>query len=242
MKLPSASVPRRRGERSSIPRHRARGLTLVDMLIGLAIGLFVVSQGLILLAAHLHENKAVVLEARLMQDLRAASSAVARNLRRAGYWGDATAALRLGDSAPRSNPYQAITTSPSPIASVRIHYSRDASENHVVDGNEEFGFRLRNQAIDSLLAGTWQTLTDVGTVRVTSLRLTPVAAEVELPLLCDRPCPPATAGSPVCPPRIEVRRFVIDISAESTIDPAIKRTLQTTARVRNDAVTGVCAP
>jgi len=48
-----------------------RGLSIVEMLIGLALGLFIVAAGLTLLASNLREHRAVpvLLEARLMQDL-----------------------------------------------------------------------------------------------------------------------------------------------------------------------------
>ncbi|WP_418319332.1 hypothetical protein [Piscinibacter sakaiensis] len=223
-------------------RHMVRGVTLVDMLIGLAIGLFIVSQGLIMLAAHLHENKRLVIESRLMQDLRTAAAMIDRDLRRAGHWRDATAALWREDTPTRANPYQVISMTSGVSDTVRLHYSRDVNENHAVDGNEAFGFRLRNHAIDALLGGSWQTLTDATTVRVTSLRLTPLAAEVDQPMACDKPCPPAAAGAAACPPRILVRQFELAIDAESPIDPAIRRSLQATTRVRNDAAIGACPP
>ncbi len=216
-----------------------RGLTLIDMMIGLALGLFVISNGLLLLASHLNENRLLVLEARLMQDLRTAAGAITRDLRRAGYWGEANAALKA-HGATRSNPYQTITLAAAVTDGLRLRYSRDLSENHVVDGNEEFGFRLRNNAIDTLLGGGWQTLTDPATIRVTSLQMKPTASEIEQVALCETPCPPAGPGASICPPRIQVRHFVIEISGESPIDPTIRRTLQASARVRNDAMVGAC--
>ncbi|MEO8280601.1 MAG: hypothetical protein ABI564_12975, partial [Ideonella sp.] len=216
-----------------------RGLTLIDTLIGLALGLFVISNGLLLLASHLNENRLLVLEARLMQDLRTATGAITRDLRRAGYWGEAGAALNA-DSAPRINPYQTLSIAANVADGLRLRYSRDLSENHVVDGNEEFGFRLRNNAIDTLLGGSWQTLTDPATVRVTSLRLTPTISEVEQPALCAVACPPAASGASICPPRVQMRHVLVEISGESPADPSIRRTLQASARVRNDALVGAC--
>ncbi len=222
----------------SPPRHQ-RGLTLVDTLIGLALGLFVISNGLLLLASHLNENRLLVLEARLMQDLRAAAGAITRDLRRAGYWGDASAALAPA-GPPRSNPYQAITLAPAITDGLRLRYSRDPNENHVVDGNEEFGFRLRNNAVDTLLGGSWQSLTDPATIRVTALQITPIASEVEQAALCGTACPPAGAAAASCPPKIQVRHYLVEISGESPIDPSIRRSLQASARVRNDAMVGAC--
>ena len=73
-----------------VSRRGQRGLSLVELLVGLALGLLVVAGGAALLARqHLREHRALLLEARLMQDLRTAADLVARDLRRAGYWGDA---------------------------------------------------------------------------------------------------------------------------------------------------------
>lgn len=216
-----------------------RGLTLIDTLIGLALGLFVISNGLLLLASHLNDHRMLVLEARLTQDLRTAAAAIARDLRRAGYWGDATAAFQA-DADGRDNPYQAVTIAAAITDGLRLQYSRDAAENGAVDANEAFGFRLRNGSIDTLLGGSWQTLTDPATVRVTALRLTPTTREVTATALCDKPCPPAAPGSAVCPPQVQVRQVQVELSGESPADPAIRRTLQASARIRNDALVGAC--
>lgn len=216
-----------------------RGLTLVDTLIGLALGLFVISNGLVLLASHLNDHRMLVLEARLTQDLRTAAGAIARDLRRAGYWGDAGTALQA-DAAGRDNPYQAITIAATVADGLRLQYSRDASENGVVDTNEAFGFRLRNGSIDTLLGGSWQVLTDPATVRVTSLRLTPTVREASATALCDKPCPPAAPGAAICPPRVQVRQVQVEVSGESPVAPTIRRTLQASARIRNDALVGAC--
>ena len=61
-------------------------------MIGLALGLFVVGGGLLMLAGFTDENRRLLLETRLNQDLRAASDVVTRDLRRAGYWTPRTVA------------------------------------------------------------------------------------------------------------------------------------------------------
>ncbi len=223
----------------SSSRHRL-GFSLVELLIGLALGLFILSNGLLLLASHLNENRMLVLEARLMQDLRGAATAIARDLRRAGHWGDAGAAIWQEGASVRSNPYQDISSVAATPDTVRLRYSRDSHENNLVDSNEEFGFRLRNQAIDTMLGGSWQSLTDVTTVRVTAFRLTSISSDVEQPELCEKACPPSGPGAAECPPRLQIRRFAIEISGESPADPKIKRSIQTSARVRNDAIFGAC--
>ena len=55
-----------------------RGPTLVELLIGLALGLLVVGGSAMPLANHLREPSALPLEARLMQDLRTEAGLVSR--------------------------------------------------------------------------------------------------------------------------------------------------------------------
>ena len=84
--------------------HRSpqRGFTLVELLVGLALALVVVAAGTLLLARQAHEQRALVIEARLMQDLRSTADLVARDLRRAGHWGDAGAGVWTAATAPRA--------------------------------------------------------------------------------------------------------------------------------------------
>jgi len=66
------------------PRRFQRGLTLVELMVGSALGLMVVAMALLALTHHLRESRSLLLETRLMQDLRTATELVAHNLRRAG--------------------------------------------------------------------------------------------------------------------------------------------------------------
>jgi len=105
-----------------------RGLSIVEMLIGLALGLFIVAAGLTLLASNLREHRAVpvLLEARLMQDLCTAADLIVRDLRRAGYWSDATAGVwRTGASSVIANPYGAIAPQAATSDAVSFRFSRD---------------------------------------------------------------------------------------------------------------------
>lgn len=62
---------------------RERGLSLVELMVGMAIGLVVVAAALLSLTHHLRASRSLVTQARLMQDLNTASDLIARNLRRA---------------------------------------------------------------------------------------------------------------------------------------------------------------
>ena len=216
-----------------------RGFSLIELLVGSAIGLVVVAAASNLVAHNLRENRAVILEARLMQDLRNAADIVGRGLRRAGYWAGAASGVRGDDGEPvAANPYDALVVDDAASGTVGFRFSRDAVENGVVDGNEQFGYRLRNGAIETQLgAANWQALTDPATLIVTLLRVVPRIEEASLVAFCPAPCPLASA---TCPPRQQIRSLAVAIVARSPSDPALTRDLRLSVRLRNDAVVGSC--
>lgn len=205
----------------------ARGLTLVELLVGLALGLFVIAVAATLLASQGREQRRLAVEHRLMQDLRTASDVIARDLRRAGHWGDAA-------SAPAANPYAPIAPSAAASDAITFRYSRDAVENGIVDPNEQFGLRLRNGVVELLLGGAWQALTDGGTLFVTEFRIAPVVHELNLADHC------VDCLAPGCEPRQQVRSIDLVLSAHAAADAAVRRSLHSTVRLRNDLVSGAC--
>lgn len=219
-------------------RHGTHGVSLVKLLVGLALGLFIVAVAATLLAAQTREQRSLVTEQRLMQELRSTSDLIARDLRRAGHWGAAAAGVWMpGASGVATNPYAALAPDASASNAASYHYSRDASENGVVDANESFGLRLRNGAIEQALgAGQWQSLTDAGTLTVTAFDVSATTQAFSLEAHCPLSCP---AGETSCP-RQHVRSLAIAITARSSIDANVVRSLRSEVRVRNDAVSGAC--
>jgi type IV pilus assembly protein PilW len=219
---------------------KQRGLTLVELLVGVAIALLVAAAAGTLFAAQLRESRALVLEARLLQDLRTAADLIARDLRRAGAWGNAADGVWIaGAAGAAANPYLALAPDGAASDVVSFSYSRDAVENHAVDGNEQFGFRLRNAVIEIQLgAGNWQALTDAGTLQVTAFTVTPQVQTLPLGDFCAAPC---AAGSTACPPRLQVRSLGIEITGHLVADARVTRQLRHDVRLRNDAPSGACA-
>ncbi|MCE9659367.1 MAG: hypothetical protein K8R60_12470 [Burkholderiales bacterium] len=220
-------------------RRSSRGLSIVELLVGTAVGLVVVAAGTTVVTHNARENRALMIEARLMQDLRTAADIVARDLRRAGYWAGSASGVRSDDgSAVVANPYALVTPESAASDAVRLSFSRDASENGTVDGNERFGFRLRNGAIELQLGdGNWQALTDPATLTVTGFEIAPRTEETSLASFCDQPC---AAGSTTCPPRQQVRSFAVAISARAVADANVQRSVVAGARLRNVSVVGSC--
>jgi type IV pilus assembly protein PilW len=211
---------------------RQRGFSLVETMVGLAVGLGVVAGAMALSAGSLREGRRQIDEVRLLQDLRAAADVVSRNLRRSGHWAGAM-------TAPRSaaNPYLADAPARAPSDTIAFQFSRDAVENDVVDANERFGFRLRSGVLEMQLGGSsWQALTDARQLTVSAFELQPRIDEVALP------CPEACRAGTDCPPRQRIHRVAITLSARAAKDVRVLRTLTSEVRVRNDAVVGRCEP
>jgi prepilin-type N-terminal cleavage/methylation domain-containing protein len=214
---------------------RQRGLSLVEMMVGLAVGLLVVAGATMVVTTQLGDNRRLLLETQLQQDLRAAADIITRDLRRAGSWTD-TARLSLWTptAAPQANPYSAATPASGVTSSeVSYGYYRNAGSPTL------YGFKLQDAVLKSLLGGTPQELTDPRIMEVLTFDVTArdgPAQQTPCPKLCPGLPLPATA----CWPAVTVRDFVVAITARSVADPAVQRSLSTSVRVRNDVVTGAC--
>jgi type IV pilus assembly protein PilW len=220
-------------------RRHCRGLSMVELLVGTAVGLLVVATASMLVAQHLRDHRALTIETRLMQDLRSTADMVSRDLRRAGYWGHAASGVAGDDGmTPAANPYAEVWPAASASDAVGFRYSRDAAENDVVDDNEQFGFRLRNGAVELQLgAANWQALTDATTLTVTAFSIAPHTEESSLEAFCNEPC---LAGSTTCPPKQQVRSFAISIAGRSALDASVVRDVRGEARLRNTSIVGRC--
>ncbi len=212
------------------------GLTLVEMLVGVAIGLVVVAASAKLVAGQVAEGRRLLLEARLMQDMRTAADVVTRDLRRAGHWGDAAAGVwQAGATGALTNPYAALPPASAASDAITFAYSRDATENHMLDSNERFGFRLRNGVLEMLIgAASWQALTDAGTLTVTAFSITPNVQRLSLAAYCPRGCTGANC------PQQELRSLAVQLRGQALVDTALTRTVRSEVRLRNDVVTGTC--
>lgn len=228
---------------TALATQRARqqaGVSLVELLIGITIGLFIVGASLTTLVIHLRESRSLIAQSRLMQDLRATTDLMARDLRRVGYWGAADHGVwqREGIAgAPGTviNPYTAMTASASSVA---FRYSRDAIENDLVDGNEQFGYRLRNGVLEMQLGTSpWQAMTDISTMKVTRFDIAPTEQLRSLAGSCTAPC---TSSDASCPPQLHVRSLMLTLTAQGIGESTALRSVRTRVRLRNDAVTGRC--
>jgi type IV pilus assembly protein PilW len=230
----------------------ARGWSLIELMLALVLGLLLLTALLQLAAGQVDEQRRLLLESRLTQDLRTAIELVSRDVRRSGYWGDV--AVGVWDSARptatlAANPYRgAVLNGPSVAPWFGYSYSRDLTEDQVNSNQEKFGLRLNtaSQVIEWRLSGSaiapderdqWQALTDPALLRVTRLSIRLEEQRQSLLGYCPLA---ACSGQAGCPPERIQRRMRIELDAQDTRDSRVQRQLATEARLRNDEVSGAC--
>lgn len=223
-----------------------RGLSLTEMMVGLTVGLFITGAALMAAVNATGENRRLLLEARLLQDLRATMDLVTRSLRRAGYWGNAQAGVRaVGDAAAQSGyeatGYAVVTPTSDSATTVQFRVASDADDS--ADDDETLGFRLATGSdgigrVQVLLAGAaaYQDLTDPAVTHVTEFTVEALP-QAAVALTCPSAC--GTSPLPACP-TLQVRQYRITMRAQAVSDAAVRRGLQSTVRLRNDLLSGAC--
>lgn len=229
-----------------------RGISLVEMMVGLTVGLIVLTGAMAMFVNNTVNSRHMLIEARLNQDLRAVADVITRDVRRAGYWGNAiTGTKAIGvTTAAATNPYAGVTMTAS---SIGYAYSKptltagawvEAEDNVLNYNSEAFGFRLYQSAVQMKTQGSaggaidvWTNLTNPDAVTIDQFTLTPTVVTLPLGNLCVTPC---LAGAPNCP-TVNVRSFTLVLNGHSAVDTSIVRRLQTTVRVRGEQMQGYCS-
>jgi type IV pilus assembly protein PilW len=218
---------------------RQRGLSMVELMVGVAIGLFVVAGATLVVSNQLGDNRRLMLETQIQQDLRAAADLIARDLRRSGYWASAENGVwHAAAVAVTPNPYTELQSvvAGTPASAVQFGYSRGAVENNVLDdATERSGFRLNNGVIQMYTGGAWQALTDANTLRITNFQV--LLNSRDIVLACFNEC---AGGGTACLPRQTVRDINVVIEGTAVHDAAVRRGAQSNARLRNDVIQGAC--
>lgn len=173
------------------------GLNLVELMIGLVVGLIVLAAMTSVYLNASRGSKDTLNANRLNQDLRAVMDIMVADIRRAGYWGTAVS----GSTNPFTTRSGTAITDIYIPASTCILYSYDATyrDNDTTGtpspaGVDSFGYRLSGNAVQTLTATTlinnssgcsnnaitWNNLTDPNVIRISTLTFTtgrPVAGE-----------------------------------------------------------------
>lgn len=212
-------------------RRVGRGLSLVELMVGIVVGLFVVAAASMLVSSQLGENRRLLLETQVQQDLRATADIIARELRRTGAWNESWNGLAFAGSPAQYNALNAVSAAASvPTSDITFGYQRSMFQ------VGQWRFFLSNGVIRTKVDPgpnvPLQDLTDANVMVVDAFQVTMV------PLTTVRiPCPKLCPGGGVdCWPEQTVHEFVVDITAHARADASVVRSIRSRVRQRNDKI------
>jgi type IV pilus assembly protein PilW len=217
-------------------------MTLIELMIGMLLGLVVLGAGTSAYLSSLQSQTVNLQLARLNQDVRTISELLGRDLRRAGF------VTSRPDSYPNmltSNPFTApgadirvLDYAGSTSSCILYSYNANDDEPPSVDSDEHFGFRLSSQGVvemktsgavgDDCSEGDWLPATEsdieitslIFAVEASPLRVLPAGTEVS-----------ACSEGDAC---LTVRSVTLVIEAASRQDSDITQRNEQVVHIRND--------
>lgn len=230
----TARTPSTRPGFVAAPR-RQRGLSVVELMVAVTVGLIVLSGVTAMLVNSLQANNDTVRASRLNQELRAVMDLVVRDLRRAGYRGDYASYFGLLAAGQTFSNTVAVSAD-----GTRLDFSYDLDADGTFSDAERFGYRLNDGKVEALRNTAWTALTDPGATRVTTFAFC-YAPSADADCL-EAPPAAGTVGVSGTSVSVIVKELRITLTGEAVRDPSIVRTLRETVRVRNDEVVNAATP
>ena len=250
---------------NNFSQRQARGLSIVELMIGVTISLFILAGATMVLTSQMGDNRRLLLEAQMQQDLRTAADMISRDIRRAGYWGQAYRGVCPPPPVAcnlLANPYSELSTQGPVGSATQVVYARSTDEEGGVaigtDDNlldsvanrprEQVGFRWNaaNKTIDYLVgANNWQALTDAAVLQVTQFTMNVAMVDVVVPCgtgACSPTTPTQALGPGGCRLVQRSRDLRFTIIARAVHDNNVRRSLSDTVRLRNHVPAEVCPP
>jgi len=230
----------KRSRKPSVRVHRpAQGLSIVELLIGIAIGLFILAGAAMVATNQITDNRKLLLETQVQQDMRTAMDIIVRDIRRSGFSFHADRLPPVGGALPAVNPYKPAGAFSSDVLQYTYSAKTDGEDNgsanasDAADSLDFKGFRLHGDIIQVQLGlGNWQPLTDGDVVKITAFDATPQATVI--PLSCA--APPCIGVTGCGAQRIVARTIKLTMEGVARHDNRVRRRLETTVRLRNDEV------
>lgn len=146
-----------------------QGLTLIEMMIAMVIGLLVVGVVITMFVTNVRSNRDNVSMIRLNQELRGAMTFISNELKRSGYSADPTNNAFIDELAI--------------VGGNCLRYAYDEDEDGTLDTGgdpEHFGFRLNANALEwsrdnssGACGGSWDDITDINIASITAFTITP---------------------------------------------------------------------
>lgn len=216
--------------RHDVTAQRQHGFSLVELLVTLVIiSLLVVSLVSVYLAAA-QRTKGALNTARLDQSLQSIMIMMSNDIRRAGFWGNATSGIH---TATNSNPF--MTTDISIVGGncILLAYDQNGDGSLPAIGagsdDERYGYRLSTNVIQARPSGAsyscaaaataWENISDPNVLQITALSF----VETDKTVLVG-------SGTPT----MQIRSITITLTGRLTSDSSVTKTLTEQVRIRND--------
>lgn len=239
---------------------RRNGFTLIELMIGMVIGLIAVGGVLSVYLSMVKSSSGMLKAAKLNQELGALMEIMVSDIRRAGYWSAATPGS-LANPFTNAGTNLTIDGNPANTTGSCILYAYDATYRGgsagVIDATDYFGFKKDGNVIKILNSGnsttdcgsggnTWSSLTDNNTIIIDTLifdtagtKCLNTTTNAQWDSICLDASSPAPAGY-VTPNAgdilVETRQIRIMLEGHLKGDAAVKKTIQASVRVRNDRI------
>ncbi|MFG6449171.1 PilW family protein [Roseateles sp. BYS180W] len=227
---------------------RHRGVSLVELMVAMTLGLLVSSLALEHVGQQLADQSRLAEAVRLEQDLRAAADLLTKELQRANAWESPERGVwdATTNPSPINNPYISLQLTPGGRGLSFARSSHDnrqrpkapeSAENQRIDADEWQGVAWRrNELLQRLNGGNFQPLNDTALMRVTAFELRLQGNDIDAPELCA----PGAAASAAAP---GVSRRVLDLrlQVQSPKWPELSRELQWQVPLRTPVLRTACA-
>ena len=213
------------------------GFTLTELMIALVINVLIFASLLGIFIANLNHYNAALNANRLNQQLQATMALMVSDIRRAGYWSNASSNIATDTN---TNPFMS-TASGTDISTgasnTCILFTYDHNSNGTLPAvstsydDERYGYRLSGNTVQtrpwgatfncSAAASAWESVTDP-TISITALTFTVSTQSITTG--------PATAG-------LIMRSVDISLTGQLANDSTVTKTITQHVRVRNDKFT-----
>ncbi|MCK0511268.1 PilW family protein [Aromatoleum buckelii] len=233
-------------------RSTQKGLSLVELMVGVTVGLVVMTGITTFFVNYLQNNRQLIQMARLDQEMRTAMDIVARDIKRMGYKRDVHLDILnlTQDSSSRAATFPIFLNPQADISGSEIKFWYDENSDDTLDTGattEQHGYRLDSNTLQRRDGGTWQAITDPNVTQITEFALSRTYRCIDID--GDDPAnggPAVCAGTPPTPSKSHdgahfVTEIAITMSGQLKADSAVKRTLNERVRVRADIFKGGAA-
>lgn len=206
---------------------KVAGFTLIELMVGLAVGLVLMAAMVALVLSVLKSNADAVASTRLTQEGRAIGDLVQREVKRARYNGNHL--LFIGQGATPANAFGPIT-----IAGTKdcIKFSYDANDDGALGASEVKSIFLAGGAVYFAQGNTYAGVTCTSTTAPT-LKLSSPDVRVNSLVFEQRADDPATVGVNEANPNELIVQYAIELTRKAGDDTGVTREFGQTVQLRN---------